>query len=751
MSEPDDRRSKTADAASAQLTLKEDMSADRGKGLKAGEKDIHSAQTQVMSQPPLSSDTRTAHPTIPMPATEAATEPEDASESENRAGSDNPLLYEASEPHPVSGGAVAPLGNDTVVSTIGPYRISRRLGVGGMAEVFLAEQTGPANFRKQVVVKRILPHLHFHAENVELFLREARTAARLSHPNVVQIFELGEENSGYYLAMEYVDGLNTYDLMRYAWGKGEAVPVEVVVQIIADAARGLHHAHELRGDDNEPLELVHRDISPDNLMLSRDGMTKVLDFGIAKGAHTPTLTRTGELKGKIPYMSPEQIRCEPLDRRSDLYSLGVILYWMLTGKRPFVGKSEFVIMNAIIHDEPVAPREKNSSLPKSLDEVVLRLLAKTPDSRFANGLQLAETLEKLFPASREKAAAFAQKMIRRRDEGGPQRAQSLPGFPAAILDSSGQVKSAGEEKEDAVAVPLAPPIELKNSGFQAQTVVLRGTVARREQETNQAKRQNAVWLLASFALVASGLVTWLVFSPTEQVTQAVVEPDALQVEALAQPSPEALNEGPGQPLPSAMSASEKPGSSPTSKADSLSVAPAPKENREPATPQKTKPQKSKRARKEPAKRKQAAQRLSAARNEISVARKPVRTKAPRRIEWRSRNNQVLGRGTGTLQLPDKANTLIAYDRRRGTKTVLPIRGNAVDYADAPRGRLDVRLFPYGDVYLGKERLGTTPFAPVELVVGKYRLRIVYQGKEREESITIREGKSTRVKLNLMKP
>ena len=745
MTKARDEKTRLTEGATDELTVDDDTSTGDVAPVLPVIDGVLIQQTQVTSRSSMLATVVDTGPTIPLAEPTLAPPAEYASDVATQIPSDEHLLHEFSEPRPLAPGPISPLGSGSTISNVGPYRVNRRLGIGGMAEVFLAEQTSPADFRKQVVVKRILPHLHFHSENVELFLREARTAARLSHPNVVQIFELGTDDSGYYLAMEYVDGLTTNDLMRFAWGQGESVPIEVVVQIIADAARGLHHAHELRGDNGEPLHLVHRDISADNLMLSRDGMTKVLDFGIAKGTQSPAVTRTGELKGKIPYMSPEQIRCEPLDRRSDLYSLGVILYWMLTGKRPFVGTSEFVIMNSIIHNEPVPLREKNDAVPASLEKVVLRLLAKSPSDRFIDGQELAETLEKLVPASREKSAAFAQKMMQRREEGGPQRASTLPGFPAAVLNASGQVESV-QTHETGMETEGAPPIALKKSGVPAQTVALRGTVERREHVTEQRKHKDKRWLAVASISVIALLIAASIFSSTSTEALDSTGPSALQNAVPSQGDDNAPSQDKSS-LPPANTSLPTQAAPPPSFETKESARPLQAAERVTVAP----PKKAKAAPKGRTQRTRAARQPLAPPAPSAAPMQSVRTKAPRRIEWRSLANQVLGKGTGTLKIPEGDDALLAYDMLRKIKTKLAIRGGGVDYEDAPRGTLEVRLFPYGDVYIGEEKLGTTPFAPVKLVAGRYLLRIVYEGKEREERVSISEGKSTKVKLNLMKP
>lgn len=288
----------------------------------------------------------------------------------------------------VSGAAAPP-------RRIGRYALLERLGVGGMAEVYLATQDGAVGFQKKVVVKRILPHLAADPQFVEMFAREAKVAARLSHANVVQIFELGEGGGELFIAMEYIDGLTLHRLAASSWERGQAVPVDVVLRTMADAATGLHAAHTLTDEGGRPLNLVHRDVSPDNLMVSKDGVTRVLDFGIAKGDVGGPKTKTGHLRGKIPFMPPEQITGEQVDPRADLYALGVSMYWMLTGERPFDRQSDWHTMHAILHDAPKPPSSLNPLVTPALDALILQLLQKPREQRPASGREVADRLEEL--------------------------------------------------------------------------------------------------------------------------------------------------------------------------------------------------------------------------------------------------------------------------------------------------------------------------------------------------------------------
>ncbi len=284
------------------------------------------------------------------------------------------------------------------VQRLGRYALLERLGVGGMAEVYLAEQAGAAGFHKKVVVKRILPHLAADRQFVDMFAREAKVAARVSHPNVVQIFELAEQEGEFFIAMEHIDGLTLHRLAASSWEQGWALPVDVVCRTLADAATGLHAAHLLVDENGQSVHLVHRDVSPDNLMVSKDGVTKVLDFGIAKGDVGGPKTKTGNLRGKIPFMPPEQITGELLDGRADLYALGVSAYWMLTGERPFDRQSDWHTMHAILNDVPKAPSTINPGVPAALDQLVLQLLEKKRESRPITGREVADRLEDIASA-----------------------------------------------------------------------------------------------------------------------------------------------------------------------------------------------------------------------------------------------------------------------------------------------------------------------------------------------------------------
>src|SRR5262245_48097918 len=233
---------------------------------------------------------------------------------------------------------------------IGRYQIVGELATGGMAEILLGKLVGPSGFERPVVIKRILPHLAKRSSFVQMFLDEARVVARIRHPNVVHVHELGKDGDELFMVMEYLDGESLQNVQRRTRKNKERLPLALAAHVVAQVAGGLHAAHELADDAGRPLGLVHRDVSPHNVFITYDGNVKVLDFGIAKFAERATDTEAGQLKGKFPYMSPEQCRGLPLDRRSDVFSLGTVLFELVTGRRLFARDTGLLAMQAVVSD-----------------------------------------------------------------------------------------------------------------------------------------------------------------------------------------------------------------------------------------------------------------------------------------------------------------------------------------------------------------------------------------------------------------
>lgn len=274
----------------------------------------------------------------------------------------------------------------------GKYELVSRLAMGGMAELFLAREKGMAGLERLVVIKRILPHLSHQKSFVEMFLREARIAARLNHPNIVNIFELNTLDGSYYIAMEYIHGTTVREIQVLAGEAGLRFPLDVMVSIVDQAARGLHAAHELRDLDGTMLGVVHRDVSPHNLMCTPQGNVKLLDFGVAKATAGVEMTYSGNLKGKFAYMSPEQCHRSQLDRRSDIFSLGIIAWELSTGHRLFKRHTELEMLKAITNGEIPRPSELCPEMPLELEDVIMRALSLDRDRRYSTAEAMREDL-----------------------------------------------------------------------------------------------------------------------------------------------------------------------------------------------------------------------------------------------------------------------------------------------------------------------------------------------------------------------
>ncbi len=285
------------------------------------------------------------------------------------------------------------------VRPFGKYFLVRKLAEGGMAEIFLAKQVGVEGFEKNVVIKRMLQHLSSVPDFVAMFLDEARLAARLSHPNIVTITDLGHADGCYYITMEYLAGEDFSTMLRTSARRREYVPLNISLRVLAEASRGLDFAHSFTDSQGKPLNIVHRDISPSNIFVTYTGQVKVLDFGIAKAESRVTNTTAGVVKGKYMYMAPEQARSGNVDRRADVFSLGVSLYEAVTNVRPFARDNDLAILNAVLQCDYKAPRLVRPDLPVELEATVQKALLMDPARRFQTAADLAAELERFLAAT----------------------------------------------------------------------------------------------------------------------------------------------------------------------------------------------------------------------------------------------------------------------------------------------------------------------------------------------------------------
>lgn len=356
---------------------------------------------------------------------------------------------------------------------LGRYEVLSLLARGGMAEVWRARIKGESGFRKDLVLKSILPHLAEDPEFEGMFINEALLAARLNHPNVVQIFDLGQVAGQFFIAMEFVPGHSLRQISRALKKRRRAMPPWFLLRSIVDVCEGLQYAHDLTDDDGSPLNIVHRDISPENVMVSRAGLVKVLDFGVAKATTTASSTQAGALKGKYAYIPPEQIQGQQVDRRTDVYAVGVMLYEMLCGRRPYRGDNELQLLKAVLDSKPTPPSELAKWIPSDLEEIIHKAMHPDREQRFANTQQLGDQLR-----------LFISRRLR------DQHSQRHMGQLVTVLFSEDSEKKASpdaEVKAPAQAAPAAsPPTSSDDEEIDVEVIDLSSGDIVRETDHNPA-------------------------------------------------------------------------------------------------------------------------------------------------------------------------------------------------------------------------------------------------------------------------
>ncbi|MFL5347573.1 MAG: protein kinase domain-containing protein [Hyalangium sp.] len=350
------------------------------------------------------------------------------------------------------GGSTLPLAPDAFSGRkLGKYEVLCRLSTGGMAEIFLASQRGLAGFRKLVVLKQILPDIAGEEEFVQMFLDEARVTAAFNHPHIAQVFDLDVADGELFLAMEFVPGATLVEVAKSCRAVNEPIPMGFSLEAVRDTALALHYAHTFTDPLGRPASVIHRDVAEKNIMVTYEGVTKLLDFGIAKNLARKSRTQVGMVKGTSGYMSPEQILGEPLDARSDLFSLGVVLHECLTGLRLFHAKTPEAGASAVLQGQVPPPSRANKAIPPELDAIVLKALGRKREDRYSTTLEFARALERAVGPliwHPEQSGELISRLFSERRE---QNRQLLVAGRALSGESTGQIN---------VAAILAPPAQL---------------------------------------------------------------------------------------------------------------------------------------------------------------------------------------------------------------------------------------------------------------------------------------------------
>jgi serine/threonine-protein kinase len=413
------------------------------------------------------------------------------------------------------------LGADGIPTQTGKFRDIAELGKGGMGDVFLTVAPGPAGFNKLLVVKRLRETLADDPEFLQMFLNEARLAARLNHPNIVHTYDVGFDGSRHYITMEYLEGQCLHRLVRRAARTG-GLPLEMQLRVLADALAGLHYAHELTDYDGTPLEIVHRDISPANIFVLYDGQVKIVDFGIAKSAGS-TETKAGIFKGKIQYVSPEQYSGGPLDRRADVYSAGVVLWEAATQRRMWKDAGDLTVMQRVAAGDVPLPSAVNPQVPARLEAMCMKALAVAKDDRYPTAAALQADIEE-----------FLQEI------GSRVTAREVGALTAeTFADDRAHLKVLIEDQvrvvRDYPELPsLVPTVMLPQDTSNRPTVF--ESIAHADLVTPETRRRKvAITLGAGVAVVVAGLLVWPSSSSTD-VTHANAK-SAAPVESAPPPTP----------------------------------------------------------------------------------------------------------------------------------------------------------------------------------------------------------------------
>ncbi len=343
------------------------------------------------------------------------------------------------------------------VIPFGKYLLLERLAVGGMAEVFLAKSFGVQGFEKLIAIKRILPTMAEDQEFIQMFIDEAKIAGHLSHANIVPIYELGKIGDAHYIAMEFVWGKDLLHIINRFRRMRERMPPAMVMWVGAMICDGLDYAHTKRSRQGEPLNLIHRDISPQNVLISYEGHVKLIDFGIARAASRTTRTQAGVLKGKFGYMSPEQVRGKAIDQRSDLFAVGTVIYEMITCERLFLGESDVSTLEKVRTVDVVPPSEVVEGVPPLLDKIVMKALAREPDDRYQSACEMRHDLQhclatQMKPFGVSKMSAWMKRSF---VEEVDQEKSMLDAFATVLPPARGEASAHGAPVANVTPLPAA--------------------------------------------------------------------------------------------------------------------------------------------------------------------------------------------------------------------------------------------------------------------------------------------------------
>jgi serine/threonine-protein kinase len=589
------------------------------------------------------------------------------------------------------------------ICMFGRYEILGRLAFGGMAEIFLARESSGAGAR-HVVIKRVLPNVADDAKFVEMFLNEARLAIQLNHPNICHIYEFGDLEGSYFIAMEWIDGVPLGKLIRRARKSGKGVPVEIAVRIGAQVAAALHYAHRAKDGLGRPMNIVHRDVTPHNVMVAFDGQVKLLDFGIAKAETQTQKTEAGTVKGKFSYMSPEQCTGKPIDGRSDVFALGICLWEAIVGRALYRRETQYETMHAVIHEPPPSLKKYRRGVSSTLDAIVAQALAKTPDERYQTAGELQSALELWLADNRKvvnsgNVAELMEDLYENEIQRGPlvdtnpfgSSFQSLTGNRPAPEHSSGSMSAAQPLSHPSLLSAMAehpPPLEARSRDNRLKYAIV------------------AIGVILGFVGAMFGADAFL--TDEGENGQATAE-DAQELDAATEAEGAAdaavaavEEEGEVDAGPGAVATLE-----PTHAVIEVTYAPA--------------------------------------RARISLDGNRISGESPLLIDAITPgSHRITVRAPGYRPFEEEID-LSAGERLDITANLRP----APRQPAAPPGRLSINTRPWSKVYVGPRLLGTTPIAGARVTSGAVRLRLVDRdGHTHTKTVRVPPNGSERVFYDL---
>lgn len=439
----------------------------------------------------------------------------------------------------------------------GRYELLDTIASGGMATVHLGRAVGAGGFERLVAIKTMHPHLSNEPEFVSMFLDEARLAARIRHPNVVGTIDIQQDELGLLLVMEYIEGPSMGQVVKALGKQKKTLPLDIAVRIMLDVLAGLHAAHELCGPAGEPLNVVHRDVSPQNILVGVDGIARIMDFGVARAEARIATTRGGDAKGKVSYMAPEQARMADLDRRADVFAAGIVFWEFLTGRRLFRGDNDLAIMNQLFNSDYKRPRDVVESVPQELSDVVMRALARERDERFPTTAAFADAVDSaaraagVVVATPRAVGAFVRELqIHKAPTDLPSGLRSLPAAPSIQSSPNVAAASTSSGNTPATKVVQESTVTASGSGFAATP-----PTSQRPAPTNR----KLIYAGAAATLVLSAIGGFVVAAmssndkPSAPVAGASAEPRA-SVEPVASAIARASAEPPHDAAPVASAA-----------------------------------------------------------------------------------------------------------------------------------------------------------------------------------------------------